>query len=240
MQGKNARLILASASPRRRQILQNAGIQFEVQIVPVDEEQVRASAPHDLVMARARLKAEAVVSQLPVNPHLDGDKPRGTGTEAGAGFVIGADTVVVLDGHVLGKPRDEAHARHMLQRLSATDHEVLTGVAVCPVGRWESSVPVEEVGRGDGARSARMRFEGATLMSYEVTRVTMGNLSADVINRYIATGEPLDKAGAYGIQERGGLLVDRIEGDYFNVVGLPLATLRDMLAVCGFQLLHVA
>lgn len=206
-------LILASASPRRRRLLDNVGAQFEVHTSDVDEHAVEATSPAQLVVARARLKADAVAGVID------------------SGLVIGADTVVVVDDEILGKPRDAEEARRMLGRLSGRSHHVMTGVAVCPAGGTRSSIGPPPVERG-----SIVRQDGA-LVAYERTTVTMRSLTSTEIDRYVATGEPMDKAGAYGIQERGGLLVAGIVGDYFNVVGLPLALLRDMLEQFGVSLL---
>lgn len=218
MQQVTPRLILASGSPRRQQLLADAGVAFEVNVVAVDEDEVRAPSPEQLVTARARLKAEATAATIK------------------EGFVLGADTVIVLDGEVLGKPRDEEDARRMLSRLSDRAHAVMTGVAICPVGAAIERLEVSNI-KSEDVRSGRMHWEQGALLGCGVTEVTMGPLSPDVIAAYVATGEPLDKAGAYGIQGIGGLLVQSIAGEYFNVVGLPLALLRDMLGVFGVELL---
>lgn len=222
MQKQPVVIILASTSPRRRQLLEAAGVAFDVLSTDVDESAVRAEHPAQLVTERARLKAEAVAASL-----------RPGGEKA---LVVGADTVVVLDDEVLGKPEDEADARRMLARLSGRNHHVLTGLAVCPVG-LEPPAPVAAADTG-AAKAGIARPNGRCVVAFQTTEVTMGALSPETIARYVATGEPLDKAGAYGIQERGGLLVRRIEGDYFNVVGLPLALLRDMTSVFGVDLLE--
>ncbi len=176
-------MILASQSPRRRQILEEAGFEFRTLPSSFDEAGVSEGDPHRLVAHLAAGKAAQVCPQA-----------------APGEIVIGADTVVVLGGAVLGKPTDPDNARAMLRSLSGTTHEVLTGVSL-----WR-----------DGA-------EVSTFV--EATPVTFWPLSDDEIDAYVATGEPLDKAGAYGIQGRGRLLVKGIEGDYYNVVGLPVARL---------------
>ncbi|HHT71239.1 MAG: Maf family protein [bacterium] len=192
------KLILASQSPRRKELLANLGVSFEV--IPSREEEagVLASDPGQLVEALARRKAEAVASALPADQEL---------------LVIGADTIVILDGTILGKPKNVGQAAVMLQGLSGRWHQVLTGVAV--------SDPES----------------GCTLTAHEVTEVKFRSLTAEEIAAYVATGEPLDKAGAYGIQDKGALLVERIQGCYFNVVGLPLVKLAGLLARCGVDLL---
>ena len=179
-------MILASSSPRRFQLLSEAGIDFRVIPSDYDESQLRSEphAPAALVMQLARRKAFSVAEK-----HAEPGEP-----------VIGADTIVVVDGEVLGKPRSEADARDMLFSLSNRTHEVMS--AVCVVRDGEAII-------------------GFT----ERTRVRFYNLSPAEIDAYIATGEPMDKAGAYGIQGIGRLLVRDIKGDYYTVVGLPIARL---------------
>ena len=184
-------MILASASPRRRQLLEEAGVTFTVIPARFDERAVSRSDPHELVEALAQGKARAVAEQT------GGEEP-----------VIGSDTVVVLDGTVLGKPRDAEDARAMLHALSGRTHEVMTGVCVwMPDGRTRSFV--------------------------ESVRVTFYKLTDAEIDAYVASGEPMDKAGSYGIQGRGRLLVRGIEGDFYAVVGLPVARLVRELRVVG-------
>lgn len=173
------KLILASASPRRRELLAQVGYPFEVFTVPVEENLPRTLPPEEYAMRTAEKKARAVMDR------------------AGDGrTVLAADTVVVHRGEILGKPRDAEDAARTLRRLAGGRHEVITG---CALGR--------------GTRIA---------LFFERTYVWMRALSDGEIAAYVKTGEPLDKAGSYGIQGRGALLVERIEGDYFNVVGLPL------------------
>jgi septum formation protein len=184
-------IILASASPRRAALLRQIGLAFRIQPSRLHEEAGRAEKGHEaaeVVACRlARAKAEDVAAQL------------------GRGLVIGADTIVVYEGTILGKPRDRDEARDMLLRLGGRTHQVITGVAV-----------VE-------AETGRAEVEAA------VTAVRMRAVAAVEVAAYAATGESLDKAGAYAIQGRGALLVERIEGDYSNVVGLPLPTLARLL-----------
>jgi septum formation protein len=173
-------LILASASPRRRALLQAAGVPVEVRPAHIDESLHPGEAPRRHALRLAVEKAAAI----------QGDA------------VLGADTVVCLDDHVLGKPADAAEANEILGRLSGREHRVHTAVA--------------------------LRIAGRTHTRVCTTRVTFRELSAGEIDAYIATGEPFDKAGAYGIQGHGGALVDRVRGSYTNVVGLPL---RETLAL---------
>ena len=176
---KNAKIILASASPRRRELLAQAGFEFEVITSDVDEVVDPALTPDMLVMSLATQKAQAVAVR-----HKEF-------------VVIGSDTVVVLDGKVLGKPKDEADAVRMLKSLSGRTHEVYTGVCVA--------------------------YGGETHSFFECTRVKFCELDSAQIEAYVATKEPMDKAGAYGIQGKGCVLVEGIEGDYFNVVGFPVS-----------------
>ena len=174
-------LILASASPRRREILQTAGLAFTVRVSETDETIPSGMPPHEAVQYLAKQKAVAAAANSPDD------------------VVIGADTVVALDGEILGKPRDAADAARMLHLLSGKTHDVYTGVCLANAGRAETF--------------------------YVCTRVTFYPMTDEQIADYIATGEPMDKAGAYGIQGRGCTLVESIRGDYFNVVGLPIAAL---------------
>ena len=186
-------LVLASGSPRRRQLLAGLGIEAEVRPADVDETPLAGEAAEPYVLRLAASKARA----------------RGKGDE----LVLAADTVVVLDGDLLGKPRDPDDARHMLRRLSGRDHEVLTGVAVFHPARDRSW---SEVAR---------------------TRVEMARLSAQEIDWYVASGEPMDKAGAYAIQGLGALFVERLEGNYSNVVGLPIPLTYRLLEGAGFEVI---
>lgn len=193
---RKSKLILASVSPRRAEILRNAGFDFEVVPAHANESRRPNEAATDYVRRLAEEKARMAGGQL-------SDK-----LAQGSTVIIGADTVVVIDGEILGKPSSAANAREMLRRLSGKTHEVYTGLAVL---------------QGNGA---------AIRTAVETTRVTFAALSEKEIEDYIATGEPCDKAGAYAIQGRGGKFISRIEGCYFNVMGLPLArlyaTLRDL------------
>ena len=183
------KFILASGSPRRKELLSRMGVKFEVVISDADEKSVTKDVPVRLyVQELALLKASAVAKNL------------GKDT-----VIISADTVVTLDGKVLGKPKDKEDAHKMLTALSGREHEVYTGV--CVMRRSDSKVTCKSV----------------------CTRVKFKSLTKDRINAYIATGEPMDKAGAYGIQGVGSMLIEGIDGDYFNVVGLPIATLADIL-----------
>ena len=184
------RVILASQSPRRRELLALIGVAHEVRPADIDETLLAGETPIGHAERLAREKATALMVEDDV-------------------VTIGSDTIVVVDGDVLGKPRDRAHAGEMLRRLSGREHLVMTGVAV----RWRGHVAsgVEEVG---------VRFR---------------QLSDAEIERYIDTGEPMDKAGAYGIQGYGATIVERVDGDYFAVMGLALGRLIGLCRAVGLR-----
>jgi septum formation protein len=191
------KIILASSSPRRAEVLRNAGFEFEVRPTAIDETLRAGESPGGYVRRLALEKARAAVEDI----------AEGNGEEIGAGdfTVIAADTVVVNGDEILLKPVSPADARRMLRGLSGGVHEVHTGLAVIRApGRTERVID-------------------------EVTRVHFTKLSDAEIDAYIASGEPFDKAGAYGIQSLGGRYVTRVEGCYFNVMGMPLARLCAML-----------
>lgn len=175
------KLILASRSPRRAEILRSVGWPFEVIVAGVDETPRQDEAPNDYVRRLSVAKAEAVAATL------------------NEGLVLGADTTVVIDNQILGQPIDDDDARRMLKMLSGRWHEVLTAVAVI-----------------------RANKESDPLVGVETTRVRFAELSDSEIEWYVSSGEPLDKAGAYGIQEKAALFIEQIQGDYFNVMGLPI------------------
>jgi len=181
-------LTLASGSPRRRELLDRLGLPFAVDAPDVDETPAPGEAAHALVRRLAVAKARAVAARQPARA-----------------VVVGADTVVVVDGDVLGKPADEAGARAMLRRLAGRTHQVVTGVAV-------------------------IVDDGAAAATIVTTDVTFADLDDDEIDWYVATGEPLDKAGAYALQGGGAALVTRVDGSASSVVGLPLAELTELLA----------
>ncbi|HTG01299.1 MAG TPA: Maf family protein [Nitrospirota bacterium] len=185
-------IILASASPRRSELLRQVGISFTVAPADVDESIKPGEQAVKYAVRIAREKARMVAQRT------------------ASGIVIGADTVVVLGGEIMGKPLDARDAVRVLNKLSGNVHDVITGVAVVDAGTGRESV-----------KSA-------------ITRVWFRKLSGAEIAAYVSTEEPLDKAGAYGIQGKGALFVDRIDGCYFNVVGLPLSLLGCMLRDFGY------
>lgn len=190
------RIILASTSPRRQEILRSLGVRFEVVAPQVEESFSSALPPAEIAKELARRKVEEVASRV-TPPAL----------------IIGADTIVVHQEKVLGKPRDEREAKEILAALQGDEHTVFTGVAVL-------GLP-----------------EGRLITDHAATRVFFTPLTAEEIAAYVATGEPLDKAGAYAAQGRGALFLRRIEGCYFNVVGLPVSLLCYLLRQFGINLL---
>lgn len=191
------KIVLASQSPRRKELLGRMGLEFVTQASKIDESAFDGLEARELVATLSREKAQWIARQL------DGET-----------LVIGADTVVVRDGAALGKPKDAEDAVAMLLSLSGREHQVCTGVTVC---------------RGD-----------RVLTQVEETQVTFRDLTETEVRQYVSTGEPMDKAGAYGIQGLGGLLVEGIRGDYSNVVGLPVCRLGQMLKDFGVDCLALA
>jgi nucleoside triphosphate pyrophosphatase len=191
------KLILASSSPRRAEILRQAGIAFEIRATEIDETALPGEPAQAMVARLAEAKARAAAAQIDAGP-------RGC-------IVVGADTTVELDGEILGKPHDSASAREVLAKLSGRTHHVLTGIFL-------------------------LRLPGgATQAAVENSAVTFSPLDESEIDAYVATGEPLGKAGAYAIQGIAGRYIPRIEGCYFNVVGLPLGRLYALLRELGWR-----
>jgi septum formation protein len=179
------KLVLASSSLRRRELLEAAGWPYEAVVAGIDESLKQNEAPAVYVQRLARSKAEAVATRLQ------------------SGLVLGADTTVVVENQILGQPADDNDARRMLNLLRGRWHEVLTGVAAVRVG-------------------------GETTVDYETTRVRFAEMTTEEIDWYIATGEARGKAGAYGIQGAAGLFIEEIQGDYFNIVGLPIRLVYEL------------
>ncbi len=182
-------LLLASGSPRRKELLDQIGVHYQTASMDIDESVLENEVPHDYVVRLAREKAQAGI-----NGHPDM-------------VVLAADTTVVVSGNILGKPEDENDARRMLKLLTGSTHHVLTGIAVATIAQGE------------------LRLESQVVS----TEVYFSNISEQEIEQYIQTGEPMGKAGAYGIQGKASLFVERIEGSYSNVVGLPLAETGKLL-----------
>ena len=188
-------LILASKSPRRKEILSNVGLDFEIIVSDTDESVPEGTLPFDAVKEISSRKAIAVKNTL-------GEKAKGK-------IILSADTVVVLDGKIIGKPKDEQNAIEILTSLSGRSHVVYTGFTIIK--------------------------DDFIYSDYESTDVYFRSLSEKEIKSYVASGEPMDKAGAYGIQQLGALLVEKIHGDYFNVMGLPI----NKISVTFFQKLGI-
>ena len=198
----NFRLILASASPRRRELLAQAGYAFSVEAADVDESVRAGETPEAYVRRLAEEKASAVFTKHAGAQFATASSSWVRSSEAPL-LVLGADTTVVCDGEILAKPDDAEHAKQMLRKLSGRTHQVLTGVAVV-------------------ARAG-------TASAVEITDVTFSNIPESELDAYCATTEPLDKAGAYGIQGYAARWIPRIDGDYFNVMGLPIARVVRLL-----------
>lgn len=191
------RIILGSASPRRRELLTQIGVEFQVR-VSEKEEIYKSSVPEEIVKELSLMKAENVASEL--------------GEDIVDTVIIGADTIVVLDNEILGKPVDEEDAVRMLTRLQGREHMVYTGVAALDFG------PDEE----------------KTVINYSVgTKVYVNAMTEEEIRAYVETKDPLDKAGSYGIQGRFAAYIERIDGDYYNVVGLPVSRVYQTLREIG-------
>lgn len=187
------KFILASASPRRRELLEQIGLKFDIIVSSEKEDNIDKSLPPELYTCElALLKATSTAK------HLSEQKRKDC-------IVISADTIVYSDGKILEKPKDELDAKRILTSLSAKTHQVYTGICVM-----------------------RMK-DGYTISKSQKTDVTFKSLDEKTINAYIQSNEPMDKAGAYGIQGLGTMLIEKIEGDYFNVVGLPVSLLYDIL-----------
>ena len=185
------KIILASASPRRQELLDQMGLDHKIMVSDVDESGFNDLEPSKLVEALASLKAKAVADNL-------SEEEKDT-------LIIGADTIVLLEGQILGKPLNEQDAEKMLGMLSGKVHMVYTGVSIVDT------------------------MDGSQETFYQTSKIYMKQMSKEEIKEYVLTKEPLDKAGSYGIQGRGGVFVKKIEGDYFTVMGLPIARLYDAL-----------
>jgi len=194
---KLPKLILASGSPRRAEILNFVGWEFEKRVADIDETEFLNESPTDYVQRLAREKAEAVAA------HYEN------------GLILGADTIVVIDEKIIGKPKDVLDARRMLKLLSGRWHKVLTGVALIKkVSGFKFQVPSQE--------QTSTNNEQQSVIGLQTTRVKFAELSDAEIEFLVEKGEPLDKAGAYAVQAQAALFIEEIQGDYWNVVGLPI------------------
>lgn len=192
---KTKQIILASGSPRRKQILEQGGLNFTVEVSDYEEKSIPGVVPSEFVETLSLEKAKAVAKN-----HNDA-------------IIIGADTIVVLDNQILGKPKTKEDAREMLKKLSGNTHSVFTGFTV-----------IDTVNK-------------RTITNHVETRIRFKNLSEEEISGYVETGEPMDKAGAYGVQDRGALFVEYIEGDYSSVMGLPILKIFEILKELGIDIL---
>jgi septum formation protein len=191
-QPQKPELILASSSPRRQELLREIGIPFQVHAANLNEDQIVGEAPIEYALRLAREKAQTVAAQYPQS------------------YILGADTIVVLKGEVLGKPKDQADAARMLRLLSGREHEVMTAVSLIAAGTLAET-------------------------RASTTRVFFREINEAEIQQYVAGGEPMDKAGAYAIQGGASRWTDRIEGEFSNVVGLPLSLVTEMFKTAGLM-----
>lgn len=189
------KIILASGSPRRKQILEQVGLKFTVEVSDYEEKPIPGVVPSEFVETLSLEKAKAIAKN-----HDDA-------------IIIGADTIVVLDNQILGKPKTKEDAREMLKKLSGNTHSVFTGFTI-----------IDTVNK-------------RTITNHVETKIRFKNLSEEEISAYIETEEPMDKAGAYGVQDRGALFVEYIEGDYASVMGLPILKIFEILKTLGIDIL---
>ena len=196
MSDKEPRIILASSSPRRADLLRSIGVEFEIAPSQVQERPHTGEAPADYITRLARAKVISIARKRE------------------QGLVIGADTIVVLDGKILGKPVDEMDAARMLRSLSGRWHAVMTGVALYDIATRQE------------------------VADYDKTLVRFGQMNEPEIDWYVKSGEPMDKAGAYGIQGLAGLFIEEIAGNYFNVVGLPLPLVYRLARRLGYSFIN--
>ena len=252
-------LILGSQSPRRRELLERMGLRFRVLTAEIDETKYETEDPVESVCRICRAKAYAVAQAFPLGgrcPSAHTGADEGASDDASA-LILTADTIVVLDGRIMGKPHDEAEARAMLRSLSGREHQVYTAFTLLPV-----AFPLGPTGRGPvgdfnvvapatpaqltsssrrcpsahtGADEGRPETGTAPDTHCEKTAVKFRELTEAEIAAYVATGEPMDKAGAYGIQNLGAMLVEAIRGDYFTVMGLPVCRLAQALKAIGLD-----
>jgi septum formation protein len=186
------KIILASKSPRRKKILEQVGLNFEVAASDFDESQIEFETPQEMVEKLSFEKAKVIAQRNP------------------GAIIIGADTVVIFRKEIIGKPKSKADAVRILKLLSGNTHEIITGFTVIE--------------------------DKKSITKHITSKIKFKKLNEDEIKAYVATGEPMDKAGGYGIQERGGLFMENITGDYFNVVGLPISALAEVLKEFGVDI----
>jgi septum formation protein len=234
-------LILASSSPRRQELIRSLKLPCEIMASDVDESTASGLSPAQVVEELSLRKARAVFQRLEARSN--------------PGIVIGSDTIVVLDNHILGKPVDEADAFRMLKSIQGRKHQVYSGVACIDTGSgdekagppvtrpFEIGEPMEKAGDamylGDTGQyrilSESPSGQPKAMIGHTVTKVTFRPMSDEEIEAYVKTGEPLDKAGSYGVQGLGSVFIERIEGDFYSVMGLPLNLLYQMLLKFGIS-----
>jgi septum formation protein len=227
-QPKKPELILASSSPRRQELLREIGIPFQVHAANINEDQTPGEPPIEYALRLAREKAEAISKQYPQS------------------YVLGADTIVVVDGEVLGKPTDHADAARILRRLSGRSHEVTTAVSLIAPNIVAPNIPSPSKAAAPKtltSETAAPNLAAPSLVAQgtlaetraSTTKVYFREIAEAEIQQYVAGGEPMDKAGAYAIQGGASLWTDRIEGEFSNVVGLPLSLVTEMLKTTGLM-----
>jgi len=224
---EHPKLILASSSPRRQELIQSLGLPYIIRVSDADETVEQKITPAGLVELLSMRKATTVRDML-----------KGTAEQ---GVIIGSDTVVVFQGEVLGKPVDENDAFRMLKMLQGNTHEVYSGVACVDTGSGEEG----DAGAGDATRMGDLiqyRILGESsegrpevIVGHSVSKVTFRPMSDDEIRAYIQTREPMDKAGSYGVQGIGAVFIEKIEGDFYSIMGLPLNLLNQMLLRFGIS-----
>ena len=216
-------LILGSQSPRRRELLERMGLSFTVLTAEIDETKYATGDPETTVRRICEAKARAVARKM-----------QNDGSESGSGaqcaprdaLILASDTIVVLDGRIMGKPHDAAEARAMLAALSGREHQVYTAFTLLPVEMQNAKCKMQNAAECGGAEP---------YTHCEMTYVKFRELTPEEIAAYVATGEPMDKAGAYGIQNLGSMLVESLRGDYFTVMGLPVCRLAQALKRFGLD-----
>jgi septum formation protein len=216
-------LILGSQSPRRRELLERMGLSFTVLTAEIDETKYATGDPETTVRRICEAKARAVARKM----QNDGSEScSGAQCAPRDALILASDTIVVLDGRIMGKPHDAAEARAMLAALSGREHQVYTAFTLLPVEMQNAKCKMQNAAECDGAEP---------YTHCEMTYVKFRELTPEEIAAYVATEEPMDKAGAYGIQNLGSMLVESLRGDYFTVMGLPVCRLAQALKRFGLD-----
>lgn len=216
-------LILGSQSPRRRELLERMGLSFTVLTAEIDETKYATGEPETTVRRICEAKARAVARKMQNDGSESGSSAQCAPRDA---LILASDTIVVLDGRIMGKPHDAAEARAMLAALSGREHQVYTAFTLLPVEMQNAKCKMQNAAECGGAEP---------YTHCEMTYVKFRELTPEEIAAYVATGEPMDKAGAYGIQNLGSMLVESLRGDYFTVMGLPVCRLAQALKRFGLD-----